>query len=141
MYFGKQGVSLVTVLLFMLVATIAATANASTSGSYYKFCGSTVATTLTDGYALNSTGSTFVNFTSSQTIPAFRAWFTAASISSLTLPALSIGNSQMTGIEEVTVNGESAGRDCWYTIDGRRLNSKPTTRGLYINNGKKIFVN
>ena len=28
----------------------------------------------------------------------------------------------------------------WYTIDGRRLNAKPTQRGVYIHNGKKIVV-
>ena len=29
----------------------------------------------------------------------------------------------------------------WYTIDGRRLNAKPTMRGLYIHDGKKIIIN
>ena|GEM_PF-1049959 len=28
--------------------------------------------------------------------------------------------------------------DCWYSIDGRRLNGKPTQKGVYIVNGKKI---
>lgn len=28
----------------------------------------------------------------------------------------------------------------WYTIDGRRLNGKPMQKGVYINNGKKIFI-
>ncbi len=28
----------------------------------------------------------------------------------------------------------------WYTLDGRRLNSKPTTKGLYIYNGNKMVV-
>ena len=28
----------------------------------------------------------------------------------------------------------------WYTIDGRRLNGKPTKKGVYINNGKKAIV-
>ena len=28
----------------------------------------------------------------------------------------------------------------WYTIDGRKLNSKPTRSGLYIYNGKKVMV-
>ena len=30
--------------------------------------------------------------------------------------------------------------DVWYTLDGRRLNGKPMERGLYINEGKKIFI-
>lgn len=28
----------------------------------------------------------------------------------------------------------------WYTLDGRKLNVKPTTEGLYIYNGKKIAI-
>ena len=28
----------------------------------------------------------------------------------------------------------------WYSLDGVRLNSKPTTKGLYINNGKKVVI-
>jgi arabinan endo-1,5-alpha-L-arabinosidase len=31
-------------------------------------------------------------------------------------------------------------KDAWHTLDGRRLNSKPTTKGLYIQNGKKILI-
>ena len=30
--------------------------------------------------------------------------------------------------------------DAWYTLDGRRLDSKPAQKGVYINNGKKIIV-
>ena len=30
--------------------------------------------------------------------------------------------------------------DVWYTLDGRKLSSKPTAKGLYINNGKKIII-
>ena len=35
---------------------------------------------------------------------------------------------------------ESEGSDCWYTIDGRKLSSKPSQRGMYINKGKVILV-
>ena len=30
--------------------------------------------------------------------------------------------------------------DAWFGIDGRRLDAQPTTRGLYIVNGKKVIV-
>ena len=30
--------------------------------------------------------------------------------------------------------------EAWYTLDGRRLDSKPAQKGVYINNGKKIIV-
>ncbi|MBQ9651146.1 MAG: InlB B-repeat-containing protein, partial [Prevotella sp.] len=35
---------------------------------------------------------------------------------------------------------EIAGGDQWYTLDGRKLQSKPTLKGLYILNGKKTVV-
>ena len=28
----------------------------------------------------------------------------------------------------------------WYTIDGRRLQGKPSRDGVYINNGKKVVI-
>ena len=28
----------------------------------------------------------------------------------------------------------------WYTLDGRKLQGKPTQRGIYINNGKKVVI-
>ena len=29
----------------------------------------------------------------------------------------------------------------WYSLDGRRMSSKPQTKGIYLNNGKKIIIN
>ena len=44
-----------------------------------------------------------------------------------------------TGIEniEYTIDSQSG---AWYTLDGRRLSSKPTKKGLYLQSGKKIVV-
>ncbi|MDR9824662.1 hypothetical protein RCJ22_03465, partial [Vibrio sp. FNV 38] len=28
----------------------------------------------------------------------------------------------------------------WYTLDGRKLSGKPTSRGIYINNGHKVTI-
>ena len=36
---------------------------------------------------------------------------------------------------EVTFDSEA-----WYTLDGIRLSGKPSTKGIYINNGKKIVI-
>ena len=44
----------------------------------------------------------------------------------------------VTGIKDIKT--PQSIKDAWYTLDGRRLNSKPTTKGLYIQNGKKILV-
>ena len=47
--------------------------------------------------------------------------------------------SQTTGIQNVQ-RATSVQDDVWYTLDGRKLNGKPATQGLYINNGKKYLV-
>jgi hypothetical protein len=46
----------------------------------------------------------------------------------------------MTGIEDGRLKMEDGRSERWYTIDGRRLNGKPTTKGLYINNGNKVVI-
>ena len=46
---------------------------------------------------------------------------------------------QTTGIQHVQ-RTTPVQDNVWYTLDGRRLNGKPATRGLYINNGKKYLV-
>ena len=28
----------------------------------------------------------------------------------------------------------------WYDLNGRKLNAKPTTKGVYIQNGKKVVI-
>jgi hypothetical protein len=30
--------------------------------------------------------------------------------------------------------------DGWYTLDGRKLNARPTQKGIYINKGKKVVI-
>ena len=39
-----------------------------------------------------------------------------------------------------TRTGEITFGDEWYSLDGRRLGSKPATKGVYINNGKKVVI-
>ena len=34
----------------------------------------------------------------------------------------------------------TAKTDVWYTLDGRKLDGKPTQKGMYIHNGKKIVI-
>ena len=52
---------------------------------------------------------------------------------------LKISKGDDTGIEniEYTIDSQSG---AWYTLDGRRLSSKPTKKGLYLQSGKKIVV-
>ena len=30
--------------------------------------------------------------------------------------------------------------DVWYSLDGRKLNAKPTAKGIYVNNGRKVVI-
>lgn len=42
------------------------------------------------------------------------------------------------GIAET--EGTTVGSDDWHSLDGRRLSGRPTTKGLYICNGKKMIL-
>ena len=119
--------------------TVAATGDASVSGDYFRFCGTTASRSLTNVYKLNAAGSKFVKRTSSSA-GAFRVWFTPVSISSLSLSSLSIASPEMTGIIPVSLSDAVSPAAGWYTLDGRRLTGKPTAPGLYIHNGKKQVI-
>lgn len=50
-------------------------------------------------------------------------------------------NSAETGVREfATVETAETKDNAWYTLSGMRLQEKPTQPGLYINNGKKVYI-
>ncbi|MBQ1585221.1 MAG: hypothetical protein II078_09160, partial [Muribaculaceae bacterium] len=51
-------------------------------------------------------------------------------------------NGEVTGIGTLdTKTGEMTfDSEAWYTLDGVRLSGKPSSKGIYINNGKKIVI-
>ena len=53
---------------------------------------------------------------------------------------LNFDGEEATGILEVSADFDEKKDDAWYSLDGIRLNGKPTQRGLYINNGKKTLI-
>lgn len=54
---------------------------------------------------------------------------------------LLINSSHTTAIRTINVDEMHAdGNETWYTINGVRINSRPTTKGVYIVNGKKVVV-
>ena len=81
------------------------------------------------------------------TIDAFRGFF---HLYGITLTDLAQGdNSIMLNFgEETTTTGISTTNytnftnfnSDWYSLDGRRLNSKPTLKGVYIHDGKKVVI-
>lgn len=122
-------------------ATVTATATAALTGALngnsYKFRGSTVGSSLSDAYLLNSNGNRFI--LGAIALPPFRSWIEAVSISSLSRQQLAIGDGA-TGIADLTADGDTqkGGAETLYTLDGRKV-ANPT-KGLYITNGKKIIV-
>ena len=75
-----------------------------------------------------------------KTINAFRAYFhvdlDGGSVSAI---QMYFGDDETTGI--ITMSDvRSKMSDVWYTLDGRKLDGKPTQKGIYIYNGKKVVI-
>jgi hypothetical protein len=47
---------------------------------------------------------------------------------------------ETTGVALIDNGKRIMDNDAWYTLDGRRLNGKPSRAGVYINNGRKVVV-
>ena len=47
---------------------------------------------------------------------------------------------ETTSIGEIDTKTGEISLDGWYTMDGVRLSGKPTKKGLYINNGRKVVI-
>ena len=80
-----------------------------------------------DGFRLQSTG----------TIAANKAYLSLPNAGNAKIN-VSLGGAT-TGIEDIAADNEDHG--AWYTLDGVKVNEKPTVKGLYIHNGKKVIVN
>ena len=75
-------------------------------------------------------------------VNAFRAYFkiSESAANNVRSFVLRFGNDDITSINiEKGVNGV-VGDGFYYTINGQRLNGKPTTSGVYIYNGKKVVI-
>jgi len=77
----------------------------------------------------------------SVTIKAFRAYF------KLNLPSGQQAKSFVLNFDDDTettsikqINNTASATDSYFTLDGRRLTTRPTTAGLYIINGKKVVI-
>ncbi len=108
------------------------------AGNSFKFCGSTTGVTLKDVYMLNTKGNKFVKATSDTSLPAFRAWIEAVSISSLTMPSLSLAAGEINGIDETKVSCQDS--SAVYNLSGQKVTDGKLKRGIYIRNGKKTVI-
>ncbi len=82
---------------------------------------------------------------SGASIGACRAYFkigedVAASNARIATFNLNFGDGEATGIDHVQGSMSNVQFDNWYTLDGRKLNGKPTQPGVYINGGRKVVM-
>lgn len=90
-----------------------------------------------DGLFLS--GNEFWYSTGATIIKAFRAYFMLNEVLSRVAEAKVrfIVGEDATAIEGITPYMEDG---VWYTLDGRQLNGKPTEKGVYIVNNKKVII-
>ena len=76
-----------------------------------------------------------------RTLNAFSAHFNVPSTSGSRAVARGYINygDGTTGVIDIVCDNP-VGNDGWFSVDGRRLESEPTTRGLYIYNGQKVSI-
>ena len=66
----------------------------------------------------------------------------AAPVRRLTAFNIDFGDEETTGVisihnSQFTIHNEAG---AWYTLDGRKLDGKPTAKGIYVNNGRKVVI-
>ena len=83
-------------------------------------------------------GSTFIR--SLRAVRPFEAYLTVEGGTSAPNYIPLFGDGMPTGIDAKLVNSEEVNSEKWYSLDGRKLQGKPTTKGLYIVNGRKVVV-
>lgn len=123
--------------------TVAAPTDVTFSGG--KFCGTYDPTEIYDDghtrYYLGAQNTLYYPTDELFTVKAFRAYFqlTDPNVNANAI-VLNFGDGETTEIGSID-NGElRIDNDDWYSLDGRRLSGKPTQRGIYIHNGKKVLV-
>jgi len=117
---------------------------------YVDFCGFFSPVSLTGGdksVLYLGANNTLYYPSVDKTVNSCRAVFRLKGIEAGDLPqqarrfVLNFGDGETTRITLVDGSGFGVnGSDAWYTIDGRRLNGKPTQKGVYINKGNKVVI-
>lgn len=125
----------------------ARTGTSAYTGLYENFLGKLSVTNyddlktsgISDIYVLR--GSSFARVSTSGSLPANRCYLarpSAAGTRGIDSLSLEGGGNDATSLIEV--NDEEKNNNEWYTLDGRKLQGKPTKKGVYVSKGKKIVV-
>lgn len=120
--------------------TVAAPTDVAFSGG--KFCGTYDPTGIYsadhDKYYLGMGNKLYYPTDEGFRVNAFRAYFEIADGASIKAFNLNLSDGTETGIDLSPAQGEGA--PAVYDLNGRRLSGKPTQRGIYIVNGRKVVV-
>ena len=83
-------------------------------------------------------GSAFIQ--SLRSVHPFEAYMTTEGAAAARRVIPVFGDGDATGIADVRSMMSELRGETWYTLDGRKLQEKPTTKGVYIQNGRKVVV-
>ena len=73
-------------------------------------------------------------------MPAHKAYLRISGNNEVTAPNITMVFDDATGIKSIEKTQIGTESDAWYSLDGRKLLVKPTTKGIYINNGNKVVI-
>ena len=73
-------------------------------------------------------------------IAAHRCWLTIGSSTSNARILTIATDDESTGITTTDYTDFTDDFSAWYSLDGRKLDGKPTKKGLYIQGGHKVVV-
>ena len=97
------------------------------------------AMTANDKTVLFVTGGNKLTYPSANgNINGFRAYFQLLDANARSF-VLDLGDGETTGLEMMS-DGRGEMSDVWYDMQGQKLQGKPTTKGVYIVNGKKTII-
>lgn len=109
----------------MLVGTLAPTYVTKTSGGYTNY---------------GMSGGKFKKLNKDGVIPAHKAYLPIEGVSEAREFNFIFNDGEVTGISSIE-NGKSIIENgAWYTLGGQKMNGKPSTKGIYIINGKKVVI-
>lgn len=125
---------------FENVSTVSSTTPTETT--YADFIPVMSPTYLTEGdktVLFVSGGNTLTYPSGNGNINGFRAYFKLKDVAAAAAYTFDMSFDNTTGIQSVSdVRRQMS--DAWYTLDGRKLQGQPTTKGVYIVNGKKTII-
>ena len=121
----------------ILIPTDATTNQAVAPEFKGTLTGGTIAasTSTLNNYAFN--GKQFVWVKEALPVAANKCWLEIPN-SANAAPAMTIVFGEVTGIG--VIDKGQLTNDIWYDVNGRKLQGRPTKKGVYINNGRKVVI-